>query len=189
MKVDDESRLETGTIRDFQSPEPAQKKRSQWWIVVLAVLVAVGLVIFGIMPRIQADKELKKETARMAIPTVSVVQPKRSAPAQELILPANVQAFSDAPIYARTNGYLKRWYVDIGTRVKAGQLLADIDTPELDQQLQQARSDLETAQANYKLAQTTAARWQFLLKSQSVSQQETDEKVGDLNAKKAMVDS
>src|SRR5438067_615669 len=152
MKVDDESRLETGTIRDFQSPEPAQKKRSQWWIVVLAVLVAVGLVIFGIMPRIQADKDLKKETARMAIPTVAVVQPKRSAPAQEIILPANVQAFADAPIYARTSGYLKRWYVDIGGHVKAGQLLAEIDTPEVTEQLRQARADLATSQANLNAA-------------------------------------
>src|SRR2546428_13834913 len=131
MKVDDESRLETGTIRDFQSPEPAQKKRSQWWIVVLAVLVAVGLVIFGIMPRIQADKDLKKETARMAIPTVSVVQPKRSAPAQKLILPANVKAFPEPPIDARTNGHLKGWYVDVAGRVRAGELLAGSDTPEI----------------------------------------------------------
>src|SRR2546422_7212836 len=103
MKVDDESRLETGTIRDFESPEPAQKKRSQWWIVVLAVLVAVGLVIFGIMPRIPADKDLKKKNAPMALPNVSVVQAKRSAPAQELILSSHVQAFSHAPLYAPTH--------------------------------------------------------------------------------------
>src|SRR5438552_18289622 len=114
MKVDDESRLETGTIRDFQSPEPAQKKRSQWWIVVLAVLVAVGLVIFGIMPRIQADKDLKKETSRMAIPTVSVVQSKRSAPAQELILTAIVHALSDDSFYACTYVYLMRGDVVLG---------------------------------------------------------------------------
>src|SRR5437588_12396175 len=98
MKVDDESRLETGTIRDFQSPEPAQKKRSQWWIVVLAVLVAVGLVTFGIIPRFQADKDLKNETARMAIPTLSADQPRHSAPAQEPILPAKVHAVSYSPL-------------------------------------------------------------------------------------------
>src|SRR5207253_1080495 len=189
MKVDDESRLETGTLRDFEPPEPAQKKRSQWWIVVLAVLVAVGLVIFGIMPRIQADKDLKKETARMAIPTVSVVQPKRSAPAQELILPANVQAFKDAPIYARTNGYLRRWYVDIGARVKTGQLLAEIDTPEVDQQFRQARADLSTAEANMHLSEITSTRYQGLLKSDSVSQQEADNANGDFAAKKAIVQS
>ena len=118
MKVDD-PRLER-EFKDFQFPEPAREKRSRWWVVALAALAAVLLVIFGIMPRIQADKDLKKETAEMAVPSVSVVQPKRSAPAQELILPANVQAFADAPIYARTNGYLKRWYVDMGARVKAG---------------------------------------------------------------------
>src|SRR5438477_1652256 len=189
MKVDDESRLETGTIRDFQSPEPAQKKRSQSWIVVLAVLVAVGLVIFGIMPRIQADKDLKKETARMAIPTVSVVRPKRSAPAQELILPANVQAFSDAPIYARTNGYLKRWYVDIGGRVRAGQLLAEIDTPEINQKLRQARADLSTAEANLNLSRITAERYAGLLKTDSVSKQEADTAEGDYRAKQAAVQS
>src|SRR5438874_9959568 len=189
MKVDDESRLETGTIRDFESPEPAQKKRSQWWIVVLAVLVAVGLVIFGIMPRIQADKDLKKETARMAIPTVSVVQPKRSAPAQELILPANVQAFADAPIYARTNGYLKHWYVDIGGRVKAGQLLAEIDTPEINQQLRQARADLATSRANLDLSKITSDRYSDLLKTDSVSKQEADNAVGDYAAKQATVQS
>src|SRR2546422_11038936 len=103
MKVDDESRLETGTIRDFESPEPAQKKRSQWWIVVLAVLVAVGLVIFCIMPRIQADKDLKKENARLGIPTGSGVPPKRSAPAQELLCSAKSQASPEAPLYARTS--------------------------------------------------------------------------------------
>src|SRR5881398_2267506 len=189
MKVDDESRLETGTIRYFQSPEPAQKKRSQWWIVVLAVLVAVGLVIFGIMPRIQADKDLKKETARIASPTVSVVQPKRSAHAQELILPANVQAFSDAPIYARTNGYLKRWYVDIGGRVRAGQLLAEIDTPEINQQLRQARADLSTAEANLNLSRITAERYAGLLKTDSVSKQEADNAEGDYQAKQAVVHS
>src|SRR5246500_2256081 len=173
MKVDDESRLEA-EFRDFQSPGPMREKRSRWWVVALAVVAAVLLVIFGIMPRIQADKELKKETARMAIPTVSVVQPKRSAPAQELILPANVQAFSDAPIYARTNGYLKRWYVDIGAHVKAGQLLAEIDTPEVDQQLRQARADLNTAEANLNLSEITSSRYQGLLKTDSVSQQEAD---------------
>src|ERR1700683_5054932 len=137
------------------------------------------------LPRIHARASLDKETAEMAIPTVSVVHPKRGAPTQEVVLPANVQAYIDSPIYARTNGYLKKWYADIGARVKAGQLLAEIEAPELDHQLQQARADLETAEANLRLAQTTADRWQFLLKSQSVSTQETEEKVGDLNPKKA----
>ena len=115
-------------------------------------------MVFGILPRIQARTALRQETMRMAVPTVAVVQPKRSAPAQEIVLPANVQAFADAPIYARTNGYLKRWYVDIGSRVKEGQLLAEIDTPEVTQQLRQARADLATAQANLNLSKITADR-------------------------------
>jgi RND family efflux transporter MFP subunit len=105
------------------------------------------------------------------------------------VLPGNIQAFTDTPIYARTNGYLRHWYFDIGAHVKQGDLLADIETPEIDKQLEQARAQLETAQANLDLAKTTAARWQFLLKSDSVSKQETDEKTSDLSAKKADVDS
>ncbi|HZU25792.1 MAG TPA: efflux RND transporter periplasmic adaptor subunit [Bryobacteraceae bacterium] len=159
-------------------------------IVVGAVAVLLGVFIHsGIASRVAAESALVHETREAAVQDVSVTHAKLSDATEEVVLPGNIQAFTDSPIYARTNGYLKRWYADIGTRVSAGQLLAEIDTPEVDQQLQQARADLETAQANYKLAQSTAARWQFLLKSQSVSQQETDEKVGDLNAKKAMVDS
>src|SRR5260370_26695797 len=98
----------------------------------------------------------------MAVPTVAVVQPKRSAPAQEVVLPANVQAFSDAPIYARTNGYLKKWYVDIGGHVRAGQLLDEIETPEVDQQLLQSKADLATAQANVHLSHITTVRYSGL---------------------------
>ena len=139
--------------------------------------------------RVSADAAVDRETRRAAILTVSVVQPEMSGASQELILPGNTQALIDAPIYARTSGYLKRWYADIGTRVHAGQLLAEIEAPEVDHELQQARADMATAQANLSLAQTTAARWQFLLRTQSVSQQETEQKIGDMNAKKAMVDS
>lgn len=156
--------------------------------LIVAVVLAFA-IHGGIASRQRAESAIAGETRRQAIQTVAVVHPKPSAPAEEIALPGNIQAFTDAPIYARTTGYLKRWYADIGARVKAGQLLADIDTPEVDQQLQQARAELETAQANYSLAQSTAARWQFLLKSDSVSKQETDEKIGDMAAKKAMVDS
>ena len=155
----------------------------------LSSLVAALLVIFGILPRIQARTALRQETLRMAVPTVAVVQPKRSAPAQEIVLPANVQAFSDAPIYARTNGYLKRWYVDIGTRVKSGQLLAEIDTPEVNQQLRQARADLATSQANLSLSKITADRYAGLLKTDSVSKQESDNAAGDYEAKQAALQS
>ena len=125
----------------------------------------------------------------MAIPTVTVVHPKRGAAAEEIVLPGNAQAYVATPIYARTSGYLKSWNFDIGAHVKAGQLLAEIETPEVDRQLDQARADLATSQANYDLARTTAARYQSLFKSDSVAKQDVDDKVGDLQAKKAMVDS
>ena len=191
MKVESES----GISRQHDSEvtplarDPNEHRRSQWWIFVLALVIAVLLVVFGILPRIQARTALRQETLRMAVPTVAVVQPKRSAPAQEIVLPANVQAFADAPIYARTNGYLKRWYVDIGSRVKEGQLLAEIDTPEVTQQLRQARADLGTAQANLNLSKITADRYQGLLKTDSVSKQESDNAAGDYEAKQANVQS
>jgi RND family efflux transporter MFP subunit len=152
--------------------------------------LVIGLVVFrGITARAKATTDLGRDTQQNAIATVMVTYPEAGAPHQEIVLPGNTQAFTDTPIYARTNGYLRRWYFDIGARVKAGQLLADIETPEVDQQLRQAQAELATAQANYTLAQSTAERWQFLMKSDSVSKQETDEKLGDLNAKKAIVDS
>ncbi len=174
--------------------EEIQKKvKGQAWKLVLVlgvVLVALALAIHaGILNRVAVENSLAKETQEAAILSVSVVHPQSTAPSEDIALPGTIQAFTDAPIYARTNGYLKKWYADIGSRVKAGELLAEIETPEVDQQLQQAQADLETAQANYKLAQTTAARWEHLLKSDSVSKQETDEKIGDLAAKKAMADA
>ena len=120
---------------------------------------------------------------------MDVVSPKASADVDEIALPGSTSAFNDTPIYARTSGYVKHWYVDIGARVKKGQLLATIETPELDQQLQQARADLENAEANLQLATTTAARWQHLLESDSVSHQETDQAVSDLHSKQALVNS
>jgi RND family efflux transporter MFP subunit len=120
---------------------------------------------------------------------VSVVLPKQTAPAQEIILPGNVQPFITSPIYARTNGYLRKWYFDIGAHVKKGQLLAVIETPEVDQQLQQARSNLLTAQANLDLASITKARYQGLIKTNAVSQQDVDNAVGTYNANKAIVEA
>jgi RND family efflux transporter MFP subunit len=120
---------------------------------------------------------------------VSVVSPKPTAPADEIILPGNVQPFITSPIYSRTNGYLRKWYFDIGAHVKQGQLLALIETPEVDQQLQQARSNLLTAQANLELASITKTRYQGLLKSNAVSQQDVDNAVGTYNANKAIVEA
>src|SRR6202142_3626338 len=188
MKVENEN----GALTQEGTAPPGgarEHRRSGWWIFLIAIVIAILLVVFGILPRIQARTALRQETLRMAVPTVAIVQPKRSAPAQEIILPANVQAFADAPIYARTNGYLKRWYVDIGSRVKQGQLLAEIDTPEVDQQLRQARADLATAQANRDLSRITADRYAGLLKTDSVSKQESDNAAGDYEAKQAAVQS
>jgi RND family efflux transporter MFP subunit len=160
-------------------------------LVMLLIFIAGGaaLVYYGIHSRTVSANALASEARENAVLAVSVVHPKIGGADEEVVLPGNTQAFTDSPIYARTNGYLKKWYIDIGTHVKAGQLLAEIDAPELDHQLQQAKADLATAQANLKLSQTTAERWQFLLKTESVSRQETDEKTGDLNAKKAMMEA
>jgi RND family efflux transporter MFP subunit len=162
-------------------------------VFVAALVAGGGMLAYairgGITTRVAAESTLARSTDEAAVPIVNVIHPKQGAPLEELTLPGNTQAFSDTPIFARTNGYLKRWFFDIGTHVKRGDLLAEIETPEIDKQLQQARADLETAQANYHLAETTEARWRFLLQSDSVSKQETDEKIADLSAKKATVDS
>jgi multidrug efflux pump subunit AcrA (membrane-fusion protein) len=159
-------------------------------VLIAGAVGALALVIHsGIKRRVQANITLVKATDQAAVLTVSVVHPEPSAPTDELVLPGSTQAFMDAPIYARTSGYVKKWYFDIGTPVKQGQLLAEIDTPEIDRQVQQARADLETAQANHNLAQTTAARWEFLLKTDSVSKQETDQAVSNSKATQAIVNS
>ncbi len=191
MKVEPQNEVEKPVIMEEQKPvsNPQGSPARRWWIAVLAVVIVAAVVISGILPRIHARADLDKETAEMAIPTVSVVQPKRGAPAQEVVLPANVQAYIDAPIYARTNGYLKHWYVDIGAHVKAGQLLADIETPEVDQQLRQSRADLATAEANLNLSRITNDRYADLLKTDSVSKQDADNAAGDFAAKQATVQS
>jgi RND family efflux transporter MFP subunit len=155
----------------------------------LLLLVAVGLAFWGISTRAKALSVVTRETRELAVPTVSVVRPDKGAPQQEIVLPGTMQAFTDAPIYARTNGYLRKWYADIGTRVHAGQVLADIDTPEIDQQLEQIRADLATAEANLRLAQTTADRYRDLIKSNSVAQQDLDNANGNLEAKQTAVAS
>jgi RND family efflux transporter MFP subunit len=154
-------------------------------LLIVAIIVVIVVVIAGVVPRMRAKAALKTETDKSAVPTVDVIQPKQGAPHQEIVLPGNIQAFTDAPIYARTNGYLKKWYVDIGARVKAGQLLAVIDTPEVDQQLLQARADLNTAEANSNLSQITWKRYEDLKNTDSVSKQDVDNANGDYEAKKA----
>jgi RND family efflux transporter MFP subunit len=177
---------------NVKEPAPAPSKPSSpWlWIGLALVVIVLGVVIYsGIHERAAAESSLGNSTERAAVPTVNVVQPASDAQSQEIVLPGNTQPFNDTPIYARTNGYLKHWYVDIGAHIKQGQLLAEIETPEIDQQLDQARAELKNAQANEQLAQTTAARWQNLLKTNSVSKQETDQAVSNLSAQQASVDS
>ena len=167
----------------------AETRRSRRGVVIAAValLVVAAVVIGGVVPRLKAMAALRRETYERAVWTVSVTQPRQGTPQQEIVLPGNMQAFTDAPIYARTNGYLKRWYVEIGSSVKAGQLLAEIEAPEVDQQLQQARADLNTARANSHLADVTASRYKGLLSTNSVSKQAVDNAVGDFEAKQAIV--
>ncbi len=177
------------------SPEPvvpAEEPRvsgGTWIGVIIVAAIVAAVVVFGIMARRGSEHTLEKETAETAIQSVNVVYPTTSTLSSEIALPGNTQAYTDAAIYSRTNGYLKNWFFDIGARVRKGQLMAQIETPELDQQLQVAQADLKSAQANLDLANTTSARYQNLLKTNSVSKQETDVAVSDAAAKKAAVDA
>jgi len=170
-------------------PAPKRRFSRRWWVLGAILLLVGATFIFGIQPRLDARADLKKETAILNVMSVSVTKPKTASASQELTLPGNLQAFSDTPIYARTTGYLKRWHADIGKKVKAGELLAEIDAPELDDQLQQAKADHATAEANYHFAQSTAVRWEALLKTDSVSKQEADEKRNDMAARKAVLEA
>ena len=164
-------------------------RHRRWLFFAIALIVVASLLVSGIWSRVKANKSLRAETAQVALTAVSVVSPKQTTPAQEIILPGNVQPYITSPIYSRTNGYLKKWYFDIGAHVKQGQLLAVIETPEVDQQLQQARSNLQTARANLDLASITKTRYQGLLKAHAVSQQDVDNAVGTYNANKAIVEA
>jgi RND family efflux transporter MFP subunit len=156
---------------------------------LLLLAAALGLAFWGIGTRAKALSVVARETREAAVPTVAVIAPERGAPQQEIVLPGTLQAFTDAPIFARTNGYLRKRYVDIGARVRAGQVLADIDTPEVDQQLEQARADLATTEANERLAQSTAERYRDLITTDSVSKQDLDNANGSLEAKAAAVNA
>ena len=160
-----------------------------WLIGILALLVIGGLVGSGIWSRVTANAKLRTETSQVALTAVSVVSPQRTTPAQEIILPGNVQPYITSPIYSRTNGYLQKWYFDIGAHVKKGELLAVIETPEVDQQLEQSLSNLNTAKANLALAQITKNRYEGLLKSNAVSQQDVDNALGNYNANTATVEA
>jgi RND family efflux transporter MFP subunit len=164
-----------------------QRKLGRGFIVagVLAVVVLGILIVVGILSRVHAEATVARTTRLDAVLSVAVTEPVEGASAQEIMLPANTQAFIDTPIYARTSGYLRKWYADIGTHVHAGELLAVIETPELDQQVKQAQSDLATAQSNEQIAQITAQRWTKLLAKNAVSKQETDQAMSDMQGRQS----
>lgn len=172
-------------------PMPKQSGLSYgiWMVLGTVALIVLLVIVFGILARSKSEHALEKETAVAAIPSVNVIYPAGSTLSSEIALPGNTQAFTDTPIYSRTSGYLKNWYFDIGTHVRKGQLMALIETPEVDQQLQVSQADLKSAQANLDLANVTSNRYQNLLKTNSVSKQETDVAMSDASAKKAAVDA
>ena len=164
--------------------------RGRPWILPALIVAAVIAVVFlGIRSRLKAETTLRGVTAEMSVPSVSVVEPKAAAPAQDVVLPGSIEPFISSPVYARTDGYVKKWYFDIGAHVKAGQLLAIIQSPEVDEQLSQAQSTLATAQANLNLAEITKTRYDAMLKKHAVSQQDRDNAEGTYNANKATVDA
>ena len=187
-----------GTNTDMTSPAgthalsapPARGLTRGTWIGLIVVVVVLAVVvILGIASRSHQESVLETENKLTSVADVEIIHPAGSAVTDEIALPGNTQAFIDTPIYSRTSGYLKKWFFDIGTHVRKGQLMAQIETPELDQQLQVAQADLKSSQANLDLAVTTAARYQNLLKTNSVSKQETDVATGDEAAKRAARDA
>ena len=174
---------------DVDQEQPRGKGSRVFTILFVIVIVLVVLGAVTLFQRRTQYQALAKETETRAIPTVAVIHASVESAEEDLVLPGAMQAYVESPIYARTNGYLKKWYHDIGSRVRQGELLADIDTPEVDQQLSQARADLNTAQANANLSKITATRYQELIKTDGVSKQEVDNAVGDLEAKVASVKS
>jgi membrane fusion protein, multidrug efflux system len=162
-------------------PEPSgrtpgtQTKPGHFAVVILAILLLAGAAIAFAL-RLGERRALAKETEALAVPTVIVIHPKPEAPQQDLTLPSSLQAYTESPIYARTSGYVAHWYKDIGSHVQKGQLLADLETPEVDQELLQARAARGQAEAQMNLAKTSADRWESLRKMDAVAQQETDEK-------------
>lgn len=177
---------ETDPRDDLAKP----KSTGRLWVNTLIVAGIVGaLFVWGIYSRVKARESLTTATQQLAVASVSIVHPKPAAPADEITLPGSIQPFISSPIYARTDGYLKKWYFDIGAHVRAGQLLAIIEAPEVDEQLAQARSTLATAQANLELAQITNQRYQAMFQKHAVSQQDADNAAGTYAANKAIVDA
>ncbi|GAC1304247.1 MAG: efflux RND transporter periplasmic adaptor subunit [Steroidobacteraceae bacterium] len=179
------------TIAQQPTPPSAMRvekqslRRTVRFVLLVLVLIALVLAAWGIVTRTHMRSEVSAQTASDAELTVITAKPAMSDAGYELVLPGTVSAYIEAPIHARTSGYVKAWYTDIGTQVRKGQLLAELETPEVDRQLQQAKADLETAQANLNLSLSTNERWRRLLATKSVSKQDAEEKAGDAAAKTA----
>src|SRR6266567_297953 len=171
-----ETQMEQQLLEVEQRERHAQTRKKGYLLAAILALVFVIVAATGIVSRLSERRALAKETETIAVPTVDVVHPTPEPPQQELVLPSTLQAYIESPIYARTNGYLGRWYKDIGSRAKKGDQLADIDTPEVDQELMQARAARDQAEAQLKLAQSSAKRWESLQKMDAVSEQETEER-------------
>lgn len=187
MKAGQQDRVQSPQAAAPEAITPQRPRKPTWAIAALLAIAVIAVFAYGVVKRLHEQAGVRADTSQMSIASVSVVTPQRSSPAREIVLPGNVQPFVSAPIYSRTNGYLKKWYADIGAHVKKGQLLAVIDTPEVDQQLAQSRSNLATAEANLKLSEITKDRYLGLAKQQAVSQQDADNAVGSYNANKAVV--
>jgi len=166
-------------------PHVSLSKR-QYFIGLIFFVIVFGVALIGIAMRLVNENLLRSKTNSDNIPKVQTITPKQGSAVKSVVLPGNIKPFNEALIYARVNGYLQNWFVDIGTKVKAGQLLAQIETPELDQQILRAEAEVATAQANYELSEVTNNRWQDLLNTDSVTRQEADEKMGDSKAKKSI---
>ncbi len=174
------------TAASVPGTSPAGKhSRLLWFLIIPLMLCAFGL--FTWLSKSRTQKALAASTNASAAEPVSVLHPKTGDLSDEIVLPATLQAFSESPIYARTNGYISHWYADIGTHVNSGQVLAQIDSPEVDQQLIRARATLNQSQANLTLAGVTTQRYQDLIKSNSVAQQEVDQNDQNLTSQKAAV--
>ncbi len=176
-------------VADAEKPDPLRyqaPKRLKTIAVIIAGLF-LAVLVWGLLSRLAASHQLAASTDDAATPVVSIIHPQSNDAPRSLVLPGNVKAFYQAPIYAQVSGYLKQWNFDIGARVKQGDVLAVIETPDLDQQLVQAKADLASADANESLSATTARRWNELLAKDAVSQQDADDKNGDLAAKVAAV--
>src|SRR5437763_8164495 len=167
----------------------AERGAKLFKVLAGGALLLVVLGAFTMLQRRAEYRTLAEETETLAIQTVGVIHATPEAGQEDLVLPGTMEAFVESPIYARTSGYLQKWYHDIGSRVKKGDLLADIDTPEVDQQPSQARADLHTAKANAHLSEITATRYAELIKTDGVSKQEVDNATGDWEAKRAIVQS